>query len=485
MGLVLIVGFFVIIIFFLLNFWATFFFLLTCFGFLSRRLEVLLYVTLIFLLFHTPTPPFFKFSLRYLDIFLLLFILYYLFFYVENFKDIFTGLHQKKFLALFALAFFLMTLSQIQSVYITFPITTIHPGAISNYPFIKSSLRLLQVLFLFLFALCISHATHKISWKRMATMHTNIATTLSSFLLLTFFLNSFLPVNPLYNIITTSYDTNFIRLSGFFLEPIILSLYLLTSIPLLFASMTEQFSAYKVFGLFLQVSCLFLTYSRAGWLALFVITPFLFFFFFKEIEKRLSQKNFMGRSFPRRELGFVFILFFFFALIIILNYQPATDVVKQIFTEYVTKAVVPNQGKFWSTRLRLEAYSAAIDAFQKHPFFGIGIFNFHFYGGIKRYEEIAPGFYLNHSEVNNLFLSLLTELGIIGFLVLAYCGLLVFRHLYYLLKKGDTETTIRARGIFVVLIGIVIVMSFMSKYTYPFLWFFIGLTIALPYNKNS
>lgn len=460
----------------LLNLWVSFFFLISAFGFLTRSIDYLLYITLIFLLLHTPMFYAFKVSVRYLDIFILFFIVYYLFFYVEKIDNLLATIRHKTFLSLFALIFFVLVLSQVQSAYITFPITTIRPGAYANYPFIKSSLRLAQLFILFLFALCISHVAQKISWKKVVTMHTNVATGLSGFLLVSFILYYILPSNSIFRHVTVHSDEMFIRLSGYFFEPSVLALYLLTSIPILCATLAEQFSRREAIGLFLQVICLFLTFSRAGWLAFLVISPFLFLFFFKDILKGISH-TYLYISY--RKIGFLFCLVLFFLFVVVILYQPATEIAKGLFFDPIQLIFEPDAKKFWSTRLRLETYSIAVDAFQEHPLFGIGIFNYHFYGGVRRDDSLFHGLYLNYPEVNNLYLSFLAEIGIVGVLILSYCALLVFRHFYRLIIMGDKKTSLRARGVFVSIIGIAMMMVFISKYTYPFLWFFIGLSVAV------
>lgn len=463
------------------HFWVSFFSLCTLYAFLVRRLEVLIYIICMMIAIQSPKIYIFDVSVPYSYFFLFLFIVYYFLFYVEKIGDFFDTVQQKNFLALFALVFFVFVFSQIQSIHITFPITTIRQHAALNYPFIKSSIRLLQLFALFVFAFCISHAAQKVSWKKAAKIHTTVATALSVFLLLLFVFYFIFPDTQLFEYHIAHGGEFFIRLSGFFQEPGTLALYLLTSIPILFASLAEDFSRRKAIGLSLQLLCLFFTFSRSGWLAFIIMLPFLCLFFFKDIWQAIHAKysSRMSAFFLYRKIGFIFMLVCFMFVVITLSYQPVGEIVERTFLEPVTNAFTPNAGKFWSTRLRLEAYSIAIHAFQEYPFLGIGIFNFHFYGGVHRYDDIIYGFYLNYSEVNNLFLSLLVEVGILGFCVLFYCSLLFLRQIYQLIKRGNRETSLRARGLLLGYIGIAVIMLFISTYTFPFLWFFQGLAIAL------
>lgn len=420
----------------------------------------------------------FKVSVRYSDLIMIFFIFYYLFYEVKKAEELFAA---KNVLSFIALLFFILVVSQLQARFIDFPFTSMRPGAIANYPYIKSIVRLLQVALLMLFSLCIAHYANKISLRRIVKMHTNVAAVISVLLIIIFFSNLILPTNELVKKTSARSDERFVRMKGFFGEPSLLALYLLTSIPFLMVSFLSFPTKKEAVGLCSQLFCLFITFSRAGWIAFAVVLLVAAYVLRDSYKHKIILY--------KKQLSFIVLMSIFLGSIILISFEPARALVNDAGIKHFTQALdSSNTGKFWSTRLRLEAYKDAIHAFQLHPFFGVGIFNFHFYGGYYFYAGLLDNsFYFNHAETNNLFLTVIAELGLVGLAFALFCGFLVIRWFirrYRLIKNERGEREI-AQGFMLSVVAIFIVFQFLSKFTYVFLWFFLGLCIACSYAQKS
>jgi O-antigen ligase len=120
----------------------------------------------------------------------------------------------------------------------------------------------------------------------------------------------------------------------------------------------------------------------------------------------------------------------------------------------------------------------ALEAFQQHPWLGVGYENYNFYTG-QRYYYGLYDFNLNWPEVNNYPLKVLTELGIVGM----FCFVILNITFYYTLLKAISH----AKDIFLKnllncffagSVGIIVVLLFSSSITKPYLWVFLAVGIS-------
>lgn len=432
----------------------------------TNLIDLIVCLTIFSLIFQSQKISLGITSVYYLYFLTIIFIAYYILSEIKSLKELFEC---KSFVSIAAIGFFIASISQFQSFYINFPITTINHGAILNYPLIKGLTRLLQVFVLFLFSLCIIHYAKRDNLNKIINIHTTTATLLSAFLVLIFIISFFLPNNnSLVESVTVPSEPT-IRLTGFFAEPYVLAIYLLTSLPLLLYKISTKFSKYNIVLLFLQSVCLILTFSRAGWLAFLAMLILFAFFVYRII------------VFKYLFLYWKYILLLFLVqLFLMFTFSSSMDFAVKLISENVIDAVTPGTGKFWSTKLRLEAYSSAINAFQLHPMLGVGFFNFHFYGGYKFYPEIfgTTDYYYNSSSANNIILTILAETGLIGFLFFIYIWAIIIRKFLRTNVLLEERDKILLKAFFISLICILIMFLFTSNLTLVFMWFYFGLIVA-------
>jgi hypothetical protein len=133
--------------------------------------------------------------------------------------------------------------------------------------------------------------------------------------------------------------------------------------------------------------------------------------------------------------------------------------------------------------IRVQQYILGIDLFASNPFVGIGAGNFMFYGG-----SVDSKLFL---EIHNMYLAVLVETGIVGFLL--YFGaiaLVAYRGITVLLEDATSDESAVLIAIFAGLIGQFAIGVFDStqliKVTVfvPF-WILLGAIAGLPAAKNQ
>lgn len=100
--------------------------------------------------------------------------------------------------------------------------------------------------------------------------------------------------------------------------------------------------------------------------------------------------------------------------------------------------IVSNSSIDVSTLDRLGMWWAAIKLFAESPIYGIGLNNYYFY--YSKYHMFFKLLSLKQLKVaHNLYLNVLAESGIIGFLVLVFILVYIGKYLVYLLFKSDID----------------------------------------------
>ena len=191
----------------------------------------------------------------------------------------------------------------------------------------------------------------------------------------------------------------------------------------------------------------FLTFSRAGWLALLVEAIVFFIFLYRQKISRDMYKI----------LSWLFAV----ALIpfgIILYYLNSTPIA---------------QG---SNLNRIKLIEIALDLFKHHPFFGAGVGTFY-----KSVEQIRWYIieYGGALDAHGMFFKVLSETGILG--TVAFFGFLISIFYYVFaryLKIKDKEWALVVLGLIVVSVGIVVFEWFGTSYYIAKMWLPIGLTLV-------
>ncbi len=125
---------------------------------------------------------------------------------------------------------------------------------------------------------------------------------------------------------------------------------------------------------------------------------------------------------------------------------------------------------------RVEMFEKSIDAWREHPIVGIGS------GSFGPYESHHPYMIPDHGWriVNNEYLELLAENGVIGFGAMVSVFLIVVvRSIKALIKTKDLYLRTILLGLFAAFIGILVQYNTFSILYIVHIWFAIGLLIAI------
>ena len=375
----------------------------------------------------------------YMRISYFVFIMLFLFFLMSSSIDIKNAIFQLKSpLALPGAIFLLIIVFSIfQSRFI--PANSyIIDHSILNYPWIKSiSHIILLFLLTIIFLAVIFFIDTKEKLKKVVIQYGKIATIFSVFSLLIFFLNIFFGVNIHGGTINTVVDIpgDNPRLVSLEQEPLFLGLYLITSLSLLCSLLfTEKNKKWIFFAITIVIITLFLTQSRSAILG-FIFAAIIFLFQYKcECKQIISQTI-------KKVISSKFLIFIIISLLIIITTTSVvynTEIItftKPIITKSIIVPIIgafdSSYGKFVSTQTRFIMSHYALEAFQQHPWLGVGYENYNFYTG-QRYYYGLYDFNLNWPEVNNYPLKVLTELGIVGM----FCFVILNITFYYTLLKA-------------------------------------------------
>ncbi len=300
------------------------------------------------------------------------------------------------------------------------------------------------------------------------------------------------------------------RLRGIEQEPLYLGFYFLTLLPLLYSILLSNNSEiYKYFnnsayGKKLLLVCiifstvaLILTQSRSALLGFFFSMLTLLCFYKKKWGEIYTRcKEFIIETYNycreiinpfltnhyKKTVVLGFIIIFMAGTYIGIHWSA----VQQKSVRFIEVGIIAptigsfeeGTGKYWSTKTRFIAYNYAINAFKQHPWLGIGYENFNFYSGQKYYYGLY-NFNMNWPEVNNYPLKVLTELGIIGFLIFLFLLGTLFYYLFSALKKTkDLYFKAILTGYISSFIGIGVLLLFSSSITRSYLWVSLGIAMA-------
>lgn len=236
------------------------------------------------------------------------------------------------------------------------------------------------------------------------------------------------------------------RANGLYDDPNYLGLFLVCLWPFLF---TKKFKYKKIIFLFFGIIIL-LTFSRATAI-IFVIQLVLFLY--------LKTKN--KFYFLLKTTSILFSLSF-----IIFVFNPMG-----LATRFLTvgSLVEGNDGSYDnSTAERLDVFFAGIKMFKDYPWFGIGYGNFQHFSSF--YMDFSPRAVVAH----NTYITILAELGIIGFLI--FIAIIYF--IFKIVKKTKDS------GLLISFLGYVFSIYFLVAQAFPTAIIFLSLFVCSQHLKT-
>ena len=251
----------------------------------------------------------------------------------------------------------------------------------------------------------------------------------------------------------------FPRIQSTALEPLYFANYLLIPLALLFALFLSKVikikSIYIVGLLILGGVNLILTVSRGGYIAFAAMMLVVGLFYLKSL-------------FAPRKIITIILIFIVIALgTVRFMGQENLD----IFWEH-TRHIFYGA----SYAERIENFEIAQSAYQKHPWIGVGVGGFGPYASAHPYYVTEEGWKI----VNNEFLELLTEVGVLGLATFVVIILiLIVRSLKAIKITKDRFLKASMIGFLAAFIGILVQYQTFSVLYIIHIWFLIGMMVAV------
>lgn len=254
----------------------------------------------------------------------------------------------------------------------------------------------------------------------------------------------------------------FPRIQSTALEPLYFANYLLLPLGLagaLFLAKTKRWRPHILLALLiLSGTNLLLTTSRGGYLAFFALLLVVGIFYLKNLLTLRKIVAVMASG------TIVLLLTFRF-----LNLSDDLNIER--FTNHVVNLFY---GPAYHERV--ETLEAAWNGFLKHPWVGVGV------GGFGPYESPHPLFKPTDgwAIVNNEFVELLAETGILGFSsFLLILIILVVRSLKAIRSSRDGDLRAILVGLLAVLLGVIVQYQTFSTLYIMHIWFLVGMMVAV------
>lgn len=270
-------------------------------------------------------------------------------------------------------------------------------------------------------------------------------------------------LGPNWTFLTEKYTKSilgFTRVQGLFIEPLYFADFLL--LPIVFCSLfllnkvkSERMKWFLRVTLVLSLINFVLTSARGAFLAgLAVLILFAVFNYSK-----ISRKIKIAAVSALVLISLAGTLIYFIA--------PSG-----ISGQFIYRATHPFQGAAFQERQ--ETFKEAWLIFKEHPWLGSGPGSFGILAPLKAWESRQ-----DWKIVNNLYLEILAENGIWGFLAIMSFFVLLLFYLYKAMKaSGDKLRKILLEGFFWVIIAILIQYNSFSIIYLPFVWIVVGLAMA-------
>jgi len=447
-----------------------------------KRMKSIYYLFLISLPFTNPVWSYnswFNMKITYM-FFILLFISFlYLKLKDQDYSFVVTSLDIPLFLFLLV-----ATISVFQSGYIgSNPIILF--DSFRNFPWVKGIISVIFLLAMYL----VYHVISNLIKDKMAFKETLFVMIINAVVVslygLVGYLNMIITSRQLPSIIDPMmhYLNTGLRIKAVAGEPFFLGSFLLSVLPIVCCLLVlnkEYFSRrFLLFSCIILTLTILLTLSRGVWLGLFVF--FVMFIYWTRQRYWVSiYKPLLNISI--KSLSLVLLLLI---VLVGIDYIANIGIKEGItnaaydLTEPVMSIFNPEYGRFWSTKVRLWAFEYAWEGFKMHPILGIGYSNYGFYSG----NRVYPGLYffaINLPEVNNLPLRILSETGLVGFIIALYLFIFISWKLLKSIKSRESETEkCLIMGYSFTFIALGTLFLFSSYINHLYLWVFMAMMMHL------
>lgn len=265
------------------------------------------------------------------------------------------------------------------------------------------------------------------------------------------------------------------RIKSTLKEPIFYGIYLATLIPLLFSLILNKSDILPRKFLFtsftINMAAMFLSMSRASWAAA-ILTIVL-----------ISSINIKFKSLRKKILVITSVIIILAVLI-----GAIFLIANKVAPETVNKSVLNIfTGKDFSALARIDAMATGWAIFTAHPVLGTGLGNYYYM--YLRYSPFSEVIYNWGQEVglvyispdaNNMYLTVLSETGILGFLaVLSIFVVLIMNIIKSLRQCKNKYWDPFLKGYLGGILFMMIVYLFTSTLMYVFIWVMFGIIISI------
>lgn len=281
------------------------------------------------------------------------------------------------------------------------------------------------------------------------------------------------------------------RIAALFSEPMLLSMYLVSFIPIACSLiLVEQKSKNRLWlsGLILiTLLTLFLTFSRSGWLGFIASAIVIAVFHLGRL--KWNKKKFIFCALILLIFAFIFISIFSAVfhknlndIKAMLQFQsegmPDFSRIKQMIRG---QSLIPGDyhEAEWSGLLRINDSIAAIRMWLDHPFLGIGWGNYIFHYPkydprmvVWTWEKSTPA----NSVVGNLYVNFLAETGLSGFIILL---LIIFKFISVLVAAIKSERDIFWQAMLIGYLGSFVAVFICYFFTPTFYFTFVWVMMAM------
>jgi O-antigen ligase len=148
-------------------------------------------------------------------------------------------------------------------------------------------------------------------------------------------------------------------------------------------------------------------------------------------------------------------------------------------TYWTRLSALTDPGKDWTLTRRISYHVVALDLVQTHPFLGVGPANFRDRYVGSEYRWI-PGRTLTPRDLHNLYLGVLVESGIIGFVFfVGFLGAVLIGLRETARHAEDSELRLLAEAVHFATVGYLIACATVPALTSKYLWVLAGTGAAV------
>lgn len=349
-------------------------------------------------------------------------------------------------------------------------IISLYRSSVIYFPLLRSLTQICQLLLWLLFSMYLTIILSKINILKIIKMYCTLMTVIS-LLMFIFFIVLVSLGQPYSDFFHNYFNFDFykIRVHASFGEPSIFGMHLLLSlilIPLTFKNFNFRFI---VIGL--HLFNIIISYSRSVWLALFFVI-LSYIVLFRNNALLLIKKY-----------GSLILLLLFFSSFALLSVNSSRQIISSVISDRIVGIFIKSDS-VWSSIDRLTTFTFAIEAFKQSPIIGIGHENFIFFNKIYLYYLGRDNKEVVFPEVNNLYIKLLAEMGVVGVLLSIWFLATLVKMYFVIMRKGTAELVNITKRIAIFFTGTMIFFIFFSQINLFLFWFVFSLFNGI-YLKSS